>query len=313
MRYFEEGPLGPESLRHHRRRARFWGAATATVNWCERDYAITPYVAEFYNALSSLAFVAYAALGLRLYGDRRVYERRFVVALWFLVGVGVGSALFHATLWRSMQLLDELPMVYVVLVQLWVLLERWSVRRGRRRGLGRALAFSIGAAAFTVSYVWIWRSALWHQVVFGALMVWVTLLSVRCLRETAQVRARRLYTTSVALYAVGFVLWNVDNQFCHWVRPLHLHAVWHLCMATGAWLAFSFVLYDRLRRLAASPEVHLACGLLPYVVAGAGKPDGPPTRVPVKAGRAVPAPMRTDVTTPKRLHKVRSRVEFFTL
>jgi dihydroceramidase len=32
----------------------FWGPITANYDWCEPNYLVTPYIAEFFNALSSL-------------------------------------------------------------------------------------------------------------------------------------------------------------------------------------------------------------------------------------------------------------------
>jgi len=39
----------------------YWGPPTATMDWCERNYLVTPYAAEFFNSLTSL-FIAVAGL-----------------------------------------------------------------------------------------------------------------------------------------------------------------------------------------------------------------------------------------------------------
>ena len=56
----------------------YWGTVTSTVDWCERNYAFTPYVAELFNSASSLAMVAAGVLGIALH--RGVLERRFLLA-----------------------------------------------------------------------------------------------------------------------------------------------------------------------------------------------------------------------------------------
>lgn len=43
----------------------FWGAPTANSNFCEEDYLVTRYIAEFINSLSNLAYIFYAIYGLR--------------------------------------------------------------------------------------------------------------------------------------------------------------------------------------------------------------------------------------------------------
>jgi hypothetical protein len=42
----------------------YWGEKTAAVNWCEADYAVTIYVAEFMNTLSSLSIPLNGIYGL---------------------------------------------------------------------------------------------------------------------------------------------------------------------------------------------------------------------------------------------------------
>jgi hypothetical protein len=32
----------------------YWGSIDANIDWCEKNYTVTPYVAELWNALSSL-------------------------------------------------------------------------------------------------------------------------------------------------------------------------------------------------------------------------------------------------------------------
>src|SRR5947209_6342934 len=94
--------------------APFWGTPTSSVDWCEANYAHTPYVCELFNTVSSLAMLAAGLAGLWLH--RRVLERRFMLAFVALAVVGAGSIAFHATLLFQMQMLDELPMLYLALI-----------------------------------------------------------------------------------------------------------------------------------------------------------------------------------------------------
>ena len=69
-----------------------WGAATASVNWCELDYDMVVWCCEFFNALSSLSILLVGVLGLALH--RRALERRFAVAFGAVAMVGAGSVGF---------------------------------------------------------------------------------------------------------------------------------------------------------------------------------------------------------------------------
>eukprot|EP00665_Eupelagonemidae_sp_cell47_P001250 gene1250-4664_t len=106
----------------------WWGRPTSTIDWCEGNYEVTRYVAEWWNAASSLL--------ISLCGAAAV------------VVVGLGSTAFHATLLFPMQLLDELPMIYAMCVWWYVWFELHSLRP--RRWLAPALA--AGAAAVTVAH-----------------------------------------------------------------------------------------------------------------------------------------------------------------
>eukprot|EP01135_Chromosphaera_perkinsii_P005083 Nk52_evm8s314 gene=Nk52_evmTU8s314 len=105
----------------------YWGEPTSNVNWCEIDYNQTPYVAEFWNSMTSLAMAAMAFSGIITLGRQIDALNAFNYAM-FLV-VGLGSALFHGTLLYTAQMLDEVPMILASVSLLYSLLnldlENW--------------------------------------------------------------------------------------------------------------------------------------------------------------------------------------------
>ncbi|XP_023225096.1 alkaline ceramidase 3-like [Centruroides sculpturatus] len=100
----------------------FWGKPTATLDWCERNYEVTFYIAEFWNTLSNLAMLLPAIWGgWQAWKDG--LELRFLLSHFFLLVVGCGSWWFHMTLQYGMQLFDELPMVWGSLILVYALAE----------------------------------------------------------------------------------------------------------------------------------------------------------------------------------------------
>ena len=105
---------------------------SSSINWCEQDYVVTYYLAEFVNTISNVPpiFVSVAAL---IAGSIVVHEKiglngkrllqPWIVLLAYIAPIVVfcGSFVFHSTLTYAGQLLDELPMIYGICYFHWML------------------------------------------------------------------------------------------------------------------------------------------------------------------------------------------------
>lgn len=88
----------------------YWGYTTSTLDWCEENYIVLRYVAEFWNTISNVLLVVLPlCLIYSYYKQGLAYIH--IVAVFSLFMVGIGSTLFHGTLLYEMQMLDELPML----------------------------------------------------------------------------------------------------------------------------------------------------------------------------------------------------------
>ena len=230
----------------------FWGVPTASIDWCEQNYAVTPWVAEFWNTLSSLAMVVSGLVGL----SSRRFAGEIRVAFALLVVVGLGSIAFHGTLRFELQMLDELPMLYLVTWLAWLLVENGPGRR-----LGRWFpAALVGYVLLATAGATLNRGGaqfLAFHVSFGTLelfclarVTWLALLP-----ENRAVRGR--FALGLAAYATGIAIWFVDLKACPWVSvtlPAHglpnpqLHAWWHVLVSLGFFLLLGVVSFDRLRQ-----------------------------------------------------------------
>ena len=204
----------------------FWtnwrGYAPSTVQWCETNYEVCHFIAEFFNTISSLAILAAGLLGM-IYTRR--LERRFYLAYATIAAVGVGSVLFHMTLLRPMQMLDEVPMLWAVIVMVYCIIENDAVRPK----YGRALPIGMFAYAVLVTAAATLSSGrlqfLLFHLSFGSLEFWsLGAIAVRARRETDPTLCR-LYRRGFCAYGLALVCWASDIHFCETLQ--------HVCAREG--------------------------------------------------------------------------------
>lgn len=249
----------------------FWGTPTATVDWCETNYQHLHSVCELFNSASSLAMVLAGVLGIVLH--RRVLEHRFLLAFAMVSVVGLGSIAFHATLLFQHQMLDELPMLYLALLMVYILVEN---RPERRFGgwfplalLGYAVlatyltAFSRGRVQFFL-----------FQASFASLEFFALARVYLIHRRSQDGRARRVFQLGIGAYALAIIVWLSDIQFCatlnetlpaHGIPNPQFHAWWHVLVSCGFYALLIVIAHDRLKTLGQAPRVHFAAGVIPRV------------------------------------------------
>ncbi|CAL4084115.1 unnamed protein product, partial [Meganyctiphanes norvegica] len=93
------------------------GAGTSPVDWCEANYTVTPHIAEFVNTFSNILFLIVPAACSTLWSSYARQVSRGIHVVWiFFTVIGLSSAYFHATLSLLGQLLDELSILWVLMV-----------------------------------------------------------------------------------------------------------------------------------------------------------------------------------------------------
>ena len=75
----------------------FWGAVESSIDWCERNYQISHYIAEYYNTVSNIVLLIFGVWGLLQCRQQRL-EVRYVAVYAGIAIIGVGSAMFHGML-----------------------------------------------------------------------------------------------------------------------------------------------------------------------------------------------------------------------
>lgn len=238
-------------------RTGFWGKPTSTLNWCEEDYNLTYYCAEVVNTATNLVFMWLGFKGLRNV-IKYNHERIFILAFLGYIIVGLGSMAFHATLWYSMQLADELPMIYTVCVMAWI-----AFSHGKSPMVKVSVGLAMGGTAIFITVYYLYaKNPVFHQAAYafitlastirGFYVTEVDLKDALRKRVPAEVdermhQIRALSLTGILMFLGGFFLWNMDNIFCHhlvdarnyiklpWSVVLEGHGWWHILTGLGAY------------------------------------------------------------------------------
>ncbi|XP_002168363.1 alkaline ceramidase 3 [Hydra vulgaris] len=250
-----------------------YGFPTSTMDWCEENFVVTYAIAEFWNTISNWVmifppmFVAYRLWKFQL------AEYRVITAFIALMTIGFGSFAFHCTLLYQSQLLDELPMIYGTCVMLYCMLELHGIENKINIFTSAVLiAISI---AITMVYVLL-KSPLIFLYSYGTLATTLFMLNIRaCARYTGN---RKLLILSLASYTFGFILWNIDNEYCQKVRKVRnalpflfqpitqLHALWHFFAGIGTYGQIIFTMDLRIKCLHFDSRSAYICKYILYFV-----------------------------------------------
>jgi dihydroceramidase len=229
------------------------------VDWCEVNYAHAPWIAEFWNTLSSLVIFFVGAYGaLRWWRHREHLELRFGVAFASLAVIGLGSAAFHATLLRIPQACDELPMVWLGVICFYCLVTRRedTADRVRMRWL---TGLALGCLVFTSAYFVVADYFALFIGVYGAVVGYVCVVTWRvAFRESRDARVRGLFWWSVVAYIGGFVLFWIPERTLgcdHPFQSLQPHTLFHLSSSVGPYAWILLATMDRLLRLGHEPRL----------------------------------------------------------
>eukprot|EP00043_Microstomoeca_roanoka_P019100 m.210858 g.210858 ORF g.210858 m.210858 type:complete len:264 (+) comp16940_c4_seq3:1588-2379(+) len=245
----------------------FWGHPTSTLDWCEENYKVLPYIAEFWNTVSNLALILPCFVGLYNCYTASL-EWRFVFSFLGLLIVGIGSWLFHMTLLWHYQLVDELSMIYASCIFMFCIVDA-RVSAGSN---GLLLSIALLVYAVLVTYFYIRHKAvLFHQTSY-ALQVAGIMFFAYLKSRAAPPHIRALFPIALASYVFAFLLWNIDNQLCgtlQFVRAylgifapvVQLHAWWHIGVGIGSYLYIVFGIAARMQELKRRVNISSFAGL----------------------------------------------------
>nr|UVW99777.1 alkaline ceramidase [Nephotettix cincticeps] len=232
----------------------FWGKPTATIDWCERNYEVNFYVAEWWNTISNLMIILPPVWGI-IEVFNQGFEKRFILSNLLVSIVGVGSWCFHMTLLYEMQLFDELPMIYGSLFLMHCVYEAPKPRSKTFPSNMPLLASLAGfGLLFTAMYLW-WPQPWFQHSSYGVIVLWSWYKEAKIVQQRQCKTCKKILIMSVSMFFFAFVLWNIDKAFCPVLDNIRknsprgvggltqLHAWWHALAGYASYLQVLFCIH----------------------------------------------------------------------
>lgn len=162
----------------------------------------------------------------------KLTERRLHLLGWLLTLTGLGSMLFHGTLKWWAQWMDEVPMMIGNFIVIFALLEDQATRKYKY--LAHFLAMMV-VATLVIYALFPQYFEIFFFIYTGFLFVALLLFFRVYTNSECPKTFRYLLHCTLFFLGGGFVLWILENLYCHSAPPPveNLHAIWHVMSGTG--------------------------------------------------------------------------------
>lgn len=187
----------------------FWGEPDASVSFCEEAYTHSPWIAEYYNTLSSSLYLFIGWLFLH------THIRPIALGV---IWIGVGSIMLHGTLRYYGQWADELAMLTTSFYGL----------RYHHPYISPYLIYCVFIFYLSFNKYFI--------IFFFSITSINIYLGIQSLKKTHD---NVLYKLYILFFALGASCWVLDKFFCNYVQEYYLHGWWHVFTSLG----LGFVMY----------------------------------------------------------------------
>ncbi|KAK3808525.1 MAG: ceramidase [Benniella sp.] len=250
----------------------YWSPNTASVDWCESNYEVSFYIAEFWNTISNFASLLLVILGRYLFPTN---DGRFKMLFWTCGIVSIGSTLFHGTLRHKMQLLDELPMLYSATTILYILVEAKHGRQGTWFPVFLTIWLCLTTIIFSTTggKVQFLAFQSTYTILQFCMIFYLRILHVQQRSKRSNPALTVLIRRALGFGALAVSIWLVDLRLCEFVNGKgpksvlrwnpQLHAWWHVFSGIAIYHAALLVSYYHYDVLDQRPVVYYWKGLVP--------------------------------------------------
>jgi len=248
-----------------------WEPHSSSIDFCEPNYVVSPYVAEFHNAWSSL-FIALIALVGYLHGNP-IREKRNLVMFGILFFIGIGSVGLHTTLHWLPQSFDEIPMLWECWSLLFCMAE-YNVPFGKRN-YTNVIAMTTAVILQTIVYYLFRQFYIAFLVSYIALILVIAIWLAKIVFEHKQQKIFQvlylLWIRALVLYImIASVIWVIDNKFCSELLPYYtplggatFHILWHFAAGYACFHTITLLIACRLHYLKYDVVLQWILGFIP--------------------------------------------------
>jgi len=218
---------------------------SSSVDWCEKNYAIYPSIAEYANTISNVVFLVIPPILVQLFHQYGKFVSKGIYLVWSLfLFVGLSSAYFHATLSLLGQFLDELSILWLIATGFAL----WFPRRllpayfhGNRKSFQK-LVILIASLATALSCLEPTINA------FALMLLGVpsTAMLVYQVKRCPLSHVVRLGRRCIAILLLALICWLTDRFACNWSWRWgipSLHALWHILICLGSYSSCVLLAY----------------------------------------------------------------------
>ena len=230
----------------------FWGKPTSTIDWCESNYEVSFFFAEFWNTLSNLVFIVPSFLEWIRLSPYKISSIHLFPLIWLTV-TGLGSFFFHMTLKYEMQIWDETAMIWEGLLVLYLFLQILFPQIIFRP----FIKFSIFLYGFLLTLIYLCvQKPIFFQIGFA--IIHFSTQFIGWIVSKYRPSSSKLFWSAFFLNYLGFLFWNLDNYICttlQFVKAylpfflhtfIHFHALWHIFAGYGSFIFVIFLIHAHL-------------------------------------------------------------------
>merc|ERR1711957_1076176 len=228
-------------------------ANSSPIDWCENNYEVTPYLAEFWNSISAIAMGVPGVIGYFVYKGTKVERHEPNIHLLWISSwvVAIGSIYFHGNLSVAGQIMDELPLLMLVFFGLFILipLHKWPSLAVRKVLISWQSLACGNAGGFLLTML---NPSASHILVLSC----IPLVAIVGSKEFYYCKEKpwNIFWPTIGCYFIAQTAWLFDTLGCESTKAFfvgtigfypQLHAVWHIFVSTMLW--FLIVLFLRIR------------------------------------------------------------------